>query len=1684
MGPIGVGPQAALAQSDGTVTTSAGSTTFDTTVGTAVIVDPYITASDTCASPDAIVEIAEGYVAGDVLAVPVTGGGTVGGTVSRRTITNATSWAALQTALRAVTFDTASSAISTRLIVFTVGCNLRPNAVYDDGTDHYYEYVSTSSTWTAAETAAAALTHAGLDGYLATIGSQGEQDFIESLVTINHDAWIGASDAYTDTPEVGPQTDADGEWYWVTGPEARTKFYTEFYTDTFGCLGYCNWSTNPVPTDTIRNYAYLSSTAFLDWDDLGNAGSVDGYVVEYGGTDFGGNVSTSAARDTKVVIVGEDYDGDGIPNSAEGMVDTDNDGYPDYNDLDSDGDGLHDATECPNYTAGCPNADSSLLGDNIPDYKESNVADADGDGAPDYMDGDSDGDNIPDATEGETDTGDGDGILDRFEHNTFDSDADGTPDWQDTDSDGDGTPDGCNYSTVFHCERFADSDGDGVPNRLESNTADSDGGGLPDYLDVDSDGDSIRDGAESDGSVTGAFADTDLDGIPDRLESDKARSGGSSSVSHQDDVNSDTDGNDFNEGLADSDGDGIPDRYENDNADSDGDTITDTLDIDSDSDGLLDGGIGGERFADKDNDGIPDRYEHNTADSDADGKPDYDDTDADGDDGLSCIVGGGTGADDGNEGYTDDGDGDGIPDRYESCAADSDGDGNDDEHDFDSDDDGIPDAIEGFADTDNDGIPDRYESNVADSDADGIPDYDDTDSDGDGKLDGDEGFVDTDTDGIPDRLESSIADSDADGTVDEQDDDSDDDGKLDGAEGLADTDKDGVPDRLESSIADSDADGTVDELDTDSDNDGDPDGEEALADTDEDGVPDRLESSIADSDADGVVDELDTDSDGDGTPDGAAGERLDDSDSDRVPNRIESSIRYSDGVSQTTGLTVTVGIPVGSGDDGGCAYPGTDQCDTDSDDDGISDGDEGLDDTDNDGVPNRLESNIADADNDGIKDFEDTDSDNDYVTDHVEGLKDDDGDNMPDRLESRRADSDGDGRYDEGDQNSDDDSAGNDGYEGFADTDGDGIQNRFESNIHYSDTDNTPDERDTDSDDDGIPDGCTCYGLPGGCPDNVLACEGFVDSDYDHVPDRYESNVIDTDADGKLDYLDTDSDDDDTPDGDYDCDLTYDEGEGLGDADGDHVPDRVEPANHYSDGNADDGDDEHDNDCDDDGVPDGDFDGNPTTPFEYLIDSDGDGILNRFESRIADSDGDGKVDEQDTDSDDDGDLDGDFGERLDDPDDHAPFVRDDNIPNRIESSIAHSDGISYTGSLDNVDELDPNSDSNSVSGDPVDDDPTERLFDDGDGDGIPDRLEANYAYSDANGKGCDGYISSPPSNYPYCDDEHDKDSDNDGIPDGDYIVNGIPNEGEGLYDYDNDGVPDRLEHNFRDTDGDGRPDYDDTDSDGDGIPDGAEWLLDSDGDLIPDRIESNITDTDGDGIFNHLDTDSDGDGILDTVEILDANPGPGTLLPGDDGFLGDRDGDGVWNYIDHDPTGYFYNRVTGEIVASPEISISVEGPEGAVITITHYGNEGFYQFSTDGTAGVYTLTLNGAPPTGYALDLAFCPPDPDPYNPAAPIDPPYDPADVSEIFNGEYADTGYLVYAKCTPWHLTFNLGVGPGDGDRIIINSNIPLIPTVGGHTAPMNPLALLWSRAILLVAAAGGGVVGMATSLRKRRK
>jgi len=414
-----------------------------------------------------------------------------------------------------------------------------------------------------------------------------------------------------------------------------------------------------------------------------------------------------------------DTDDDGIPDGAENG-DSDNDGIIDAVDTDSDNDGIPDVVEAGPVPAIPVDTDGDGLADYIdPDSDNDGIPDSiegsgdtDGDGLADYLDPDSDDDGIPDTVEDDIAIGldsDSDNIDDGYDVDVTmgsdadndgvddaiapsDTDGDGNRNYLDIDADNDGIPDTVEadldvladgdsdqINDVYDVDATGgvDTNGDGADDAVLPTNTDTDA--APDYLDLDSDNDSLLDVIEAGG------ADNDGDGIIDVLSVNE----GSLTMP----TDSDGDGiGDWRE--LDSDNDGINDivgtTFEAEDANGDGvvDAVTDT-----DGDGIADvvdqrDGFGTAR--DSDRDGIPDDTE-GTGDTDGDGLANFEDTDSDND---------------------------GIPDATEAgpvadSPVDTDGDGMPDYTDRDSDNDGIDDELEGTADFDNDGVPDYIDVDEA-----------------------------------------------------------------------------------------------------------------------------------------------------------------------------------------------------------------------------------------------------------------------------------------------------------------------------------------------------------------------------------------------------------------------------------------------------------------------------------------------------------------------------------------------------------------------------------------------------------------------------------------------------------------------------------------------------------------------------------------------------------------------------------------------------------------------------------------------------------------------------------------------------------------------------------------------------------------------------------------------------------
>jgi len=179
------------------------------------------------------------------------------------------------------------------------------DADYLPSTRHFYRFVKNRGIkWTDARNQADTMNYYGLKGYLATITSKNENDFI--WTKIDGIGWIGANDSLS-----------EGTWKWVAGPEKGTVFWQGNYNGSPVNGEYSFWNTGE-PNNVQKSwgddedYAHINSnpnTIPKSWNDLPNEGdkhNPDGYyfpqgfIVEFGGMEGDPEVKLSATAQIKV----------------------------------------------------------------------------------------------------------------------------------------------------------------------------------------------------------------------------------------------------------------------------------------------------------------------------------------------------------------------------------------------------------------------------------------------------------------------------------------------------------------------------------------------------------------------------------------------------------------------------------------------------------------------------------------------------------------------------------------------------------------------------------------------------------------------------------------------------------------------------------------------------------------------------------------------------------------------------------------------------------------------------------------------------------------------------------------------------------------------------------------------------------------------------------------------------------------------------------------------------------------------------------------------------------------------------------------------------------------------------------------------------------------------------------------
>ena len=167
---------------------------------------------------------------------------------------------------------------------------------------HSYSFVSfDGTTYTFAEASAEAT---AMGGYLSTITSQGENDYVhnnlsDELINNLSAAFIGASDA-----------GHEGTWQWTLGPDAGTTFW-----DNGVVIGqYSNWRSGEPSNATNNpeggeNYAVIEADGL--WNDVPSsrsAANTTGMIVEYsqaGGTGVPDLTSVITGLSSSTITAGD-----------------------------------------------------------------------------------------------------------------------------------------------------------------------------------------------------------------------------------------------------------------------------------------------------------------------------------------------------------------------------------------------------------------------------------------------------------------------------------------------------------------------------------------------------------------------------------------------------------------------------------------------------------------------------------------------------------------------------------------------------------------------------------------------------------------------------------------------------------------------------------------------------------------------------------------------------------------------------------------------------------------------------------------------------------------------------------------------------------------------------------------------------------------------------------------------------------------------------------------------------------------------------------------------------------------------------------------------------------------------------------------------------------------------------------
>ena len=174
----------------------------------------------------------------------------------------------INTALANMTISTGSFKTAIRINIEITAFDT--NYKYNPENKHFYRYISGTVSYATAKSNASTYTFKGKTGYLVTITSQSEQDFLSNNISGNN-IWFALTDVAT-----------EGYWTIDAGPENGTLIKTQNGQTTGNIAGYFNnWCSGEPNNSGEEDYAVTKWGGGNCWNDVaGTNASVAGYIVE------------------------------------------------------------------------------------------------------------------------------------------------------------------------------------------------------------------------------------------------------------------------------------------------------------------------------------------------------------------------------------------------------------------------------------------------------------------------------------------------------------------------------------------------------------------------------------------------------------------------------------------------------------------------------------------------------------------------------------------------------------------------------------------------------------------------------------------------------------------------------------------------------------------------------------------------------------------------------------------------------------------------------------------------------------------------------------------------------------------------------------------------------------------------------------------------------------------------------------------------------------------------------------------------------------------------------------------------------------------------------------------------------------------------------------------------------------